>query len=464
MKTHSVIQAIVLCSVNLSVLAAPLVAAAPPRTPGAPTMIKLATFRVDVTPPLKHPLCAGWYGTAAGVSDRIHAQGVVLLGRDRPVVLCAMDWCEISNRSHITLRKKLAAAAGTTGERVAVQSLHAHCTPWPDEVAQQLVSAQAGVPAVMDPVWIAETFDRIAAAVKASVPQAAPVTHLGLGQAKVEKVASSRRILGPNGRIKAIRWTKTADPAVRAEPEGLIDPWLKTISFWNGVRKLAVLHYYAVHDTSYDRDRMVTPDFLGLARNRRMAEDGGVMHAIFNGCAGNITAGKYNDGSKANRPVLTERVYRAMVESEAQIERVPVRGFRWKTELVHLPPREDMKEEALLAELRNPAKSGSDRSRAAIKIAYLRRAKDPIPFTCLEFGQRVCVLHLPGESFIEYQLFAQAQRPKAFVAVASYGDCGPGYICMAKSRAEGGYEPTDSFCASKCEPIMKKAITALLKP
>ena len=444
--------------------AAPLLAATPTATGGATAVTRLATFRVDVTPPVGHPLCAGWYGTAVGVSDRIHAQGVVLLGRDRPVVLCAMDWCEISNRSHIALRKKLAAAAGTTAERVAVQSLHAHCTPWPDEEAQQLVSGLSGVVPVMDPTWIAQTFDRIAAAVKSAAAQATPVTHLGLGQAMVNQVASNRRILGPNGRIKAIRWTKTTDPAVRAEPEGLIDPWLKTISFWNGDRKLAALHYYAVHDTSYDRDRMVTPDFLGLARDRRMAEDGDVPHVFFNGCAGNITAGKYNDGAKANRPMLAERVYRAMIEAERQIQRVPVRGFCWRTQFVHLPPREDMNEAALLAELRNPAKSGSDRTRAAIKIAYLRRANEPIPFTCLEFGDRVCVLHLPGESFIEYQLFAQSQRPKTFVAVASYGDCGPGYICMAKSRAEGGYEPTDSFCSPKCEAIMKEATAALLRP
>ena len=433
-------------------------------TPEVTAMTRLAAFRVDVTPPIGHPLCAGWYGTAIGVSDRLYAQGVVLLGHDGAVVLCAMDFAEISNRSHISLRQKLAAAAGTTADRVAVQSLHAHCTPWPDEEAQQLVSGQSGVVQVMDPAWIAQTFDRMAAAVKAAVPQAEPVTHIGFGQAKVQQVASSRRILGPDGRIKAVRWTKTTDPAVRAEPEGLIDPWLKTISFWNEDRKLAALHYYAVHDTSYDRDRMVTPDFLGLARDQRMAEDGDVPHVFFNGCAGNITAGKYNDGAEANRAVLTERVYRALVESERQIEREEVRGFRWKTRLVHLPPREDMDETALLAELRDPARGSSDRSRAALKIAYLRRAQEPIPFTSLQFGDRVCVLHLPGESFIEYQLFAQAQRPEAFVAVASYGDCGPGYICMERSHVEGGYEPTDSLCSPKCETIMKEAIAALLRP
>jgi hypothetical protein len=424
--------------------------------------IQLATFKVDITPPVGHPLCAGWYGTAAGVSDPIYALGIVLTGREAPVVLCALDWCEVSNLSHVRLREKLAAAAGTAPERVAVQSLHAHCTPWPDEEAERLVAQQPGVPHVMDPAWIEQTFDRIAAAARAAATNRQPVTHVAWGQAKVEQVASSRRILSADGKIKAVRWTKTADPAVRAEPEGLIDPWLKTVSFWNGQRKLAALHYYAVHDTSYDTDAMVTPDFLGLARERRSAEDG-APHIFFQGCAGNVTAGKYNDGARTNRAVLTERVQRALVASEQNVRRAALRDYRWRTEKVHLPPRADMQEEALTAALRDPAKSGVDRIRAALKIAYLRRAQLPIPFTSLEFDGRLCLVHLPGEAFVEYQLFAQEQRPDAFVAVAAYGDCGPGYICLERSHAEGGYEPSDSFCAPQSEARMKAAIAALLQ-
>ena len=30
---------------------------------------KLATFRADVTPPVGHPLCAGWHNLALGVTD-----------------------------------------------------------------------------------------------------------------------------------------------------------------------------------------------------------------------------------------------------------------------------------------------------------------------------------------------------------------------------------------------------------
>ena len=35
--------------------------------------------------------------------------------------------------------------------------------------------------------------------------KAQPVTHLGIGKAKVDKVASNRRILGPDGRVAIAR-------------------------------------------------------------------------------------------------------------------------------------------------------------------------------------------------------------------------------------------------------------------
>lgn len=427
------------------------------------SMLQIARFRADITPPVGHPLCAGWYDVALGVTDPLQAKGVILLGSAKPVVLCALDWAEMSNLTHITWRTRLAEAAGTTPDRVAVQCMHPHCTPWPDEEAQRLVSAQTGVTPVMDPTWIDQTLERLAKAVHESLAEARPFTHIGLGRAKVEKVASNRRIMGPDGKVKAVRWTKTKDPAVRAEPEGLIDPWLKTINFWGGDEKLATLHYYAVHPTSYDTDQMVTPDFTGLARERRASEEPNVLRAYFTECAGNITAGKYNDGARENRPVLTDRIYRALVDSEKEAERVRVGEFEWRVVPVTLPPREDETMETLTARLKDPNQSSKSRCQAALQIAYRRRLDKPIPLSRLSFGDDAHILHLPGESFMEYQKFAQSLRPSTWMAVASYGDCGPGYICMENSFAEGGYEPKDSFVSGKCEAIMKQAIRELLK-
>ena len=99
----------------------------------------------------------------------------------------------------------------------------------------------------------------------------------------------------------------------------------------------------------------------------------------------------------------------------------------------------------------------------ALRLGFIRH-REPIPFTSLHLGDDVCLIHLPGESFVEYQLFAQQQRPGGFVCTASYGDGVPGYIPLEKSFAEGGYETTQAFAAPRSEQQMKDAIAELLKP
>ena len=74
----------------------------------------------------------------------------------------------------------------------------------------------------------------------------------------------------------------------------------------------------------------------------------------------------------------------------------------------------------------------------------------------------MALLHLPGETFIEYQLHAQQHRPDLFVAVAGYGDLGTGYITLAQSFAEGGYEPIDAFVSGKSEELLRAAIEKVL--
>jgi hypothetical protein len=424
--------------------------------------LHLSTFRIDVTPPIGHPLCAGWVQPAVGVSDPLFALGVVLVSEDAPIVLCAIDWCEISNGEHALWREALAEAADTTPDRVAVQSVHQHDAPWPDREAQGLLDPFGNLPPLMDVAWCQSAMERVAAVVRASLGAMQPVTHLTLGEARVEQVASNRRVPRPDGKV-VTRYTKCDDPKLRAEPEGLIDPMLKTVCFWNGETKLAALHYYAVHPCSYYGDGWVNSDFVGHARERCTAEDG-VPHIYFTGGAGNIGAGKYNDGAPENRVILAERIYKAMVEWEQERLASCVSRLEWRTERVALPPDTRYANAELQAVLADSTQRDVSRYKAALRLTYNQRFASgaTIPFTSLFLNDNLCFLHLPGEAFIEYQLFAQGLRPDCFVCVASYGDCGTGYIPLAKSYEEGGYEPTDAFVSPESEPLMWEAIGALL--
>jgi hypothetical protein len=317
---------------------------------------------------------------------------------------------------------------------------------------------------VIDVDWAKRAMAGVAASIAAAVKHAEPLTHIAHGEAKVEQVASNRRIMGAEGKVIGVRTSATKDAKLREQPEGTIDPLLKTVSFWNGGRKLAVLHYYATHPMSYYGDGMVTSDFVGIARERRTRDDG-VPHIYFTGCGGNITAGKYNDGNHENRARLAERVHTAMVESEKQPKRAPLAHVEWRAKPVLLKPHPDFSEARMMNVITNSATAASLRVGAAFRAGFVRHctAGVPIQFTSLHLGDTVRLLHLPGESFIEYQIFAQQQCPGGFVATASYGDCAPGYIPLEKSFAEGGYEPTWAFAAPPSERQMKDAIIELLK-
>jgi hypothetical protein len=428
----------------------------------------LATFSADVTPPTGHPLCGGWIEPVRGVDDPLRALGVVILGGGgAPVVLCAVDWVGIRNDAHRVWRAALADAAHTTPERVAVQSVHPHNAPFADTEAERLVEAVPGAPPGLDLRFFEQAVRRTADAVRASLARTQRFTLVGMGKAKVEQVASNRRIVGADGKVKFTRTSATKDPKVRAEPEGLIDPWLRRLSFWNRDRELAALNYYATHPMSYYGDGRVSADFCGLAR-QKVQDETNVFQVYFTGCAGNVTAGKYNDGSKENRPVLRDRIAAAMRAAAQETTRHVIRTLSWRLEPLRLEPRHEksFSAEASQALLGDAKANKAARGNAAFQLSWLKRIERPIDLTCLELGLDLgtaLVLNLPGEPFVEYQLLAQSLRKDAFVCVAGYGDGGPGYIPTNQGFLEGGYETTVAL-AAPAEAAMTRAITQLLRP
>ncbi len=427
--------------------------------------LRLAVFDVEATPPIGSHLA---YDPVTNSWDLgLRARGVVLLGAGAPIVLCAVDWIGIGNEGYDTFRQTLASAAGTEASRVAVHSLHQHDAPDCDFSAERILK-DAGLEALnYDGTFARQTLQRLDTAIRLAVTRSTPVTHLGLGVAKVERVASNRRIPGPDGKIRAVRYTACTDPALRAEPEGIIDPEISLVSFWSSNRPLAVLSYYATHPQSYYRTGIPNPDFPGVARFQRQLAVPGALHVHFNGAGGNIGAGKYNDGSPENRGILAGRLADGMRRAweATQKEAITAADVSWNFEPVALPPGAHLVEETLLTQLKGRS-AAFFLSGGAAKLAWLRRcqAGRKIDISCLGLG-RARLLHLPGELFVEYQLAAKAERPDRFVAMAAYGDYGPGYIGTAEAYTTGGYEtqPSSSHVAPEVEGVLMGAIKKLLR-
>ena len=426
--------------------------------------LRLATFDVDATPPVGSAMA---YDPCKRLGEMtLRCRGIVLLGAEQPIVLCAVDWIGIANEGQDVFRAALAEAAGTTPDRVAVHTVHQHDAPGCDFTAERLIR-QLGLKDYgrFEGTFHRQVIRRAANALREALPQAQPVTHYGWGVAEVREVASNRRIKGPDGRVRAVRYTTCKDPALRAEPEGVIDPQVSTLSFWNDKTPLAVLSYYACHPQSFYRTGVPSPDFPGIARFIRGQCVPEALHVHFNGAGGNIGAGKYNDGSKENRILLAQRLADGMKRAFESTQKMPVtpQDIGWQCVPVALPLARHLDEAELVNALRTKRDKGYIDE--ADQLAWLKRCQSghKIPITCLRVGD-ARVLHLPGELFVEYQLATKAMRPDLHVMTAAYGEYGPGYIGLASAYAEGGYETSRgaSNVAPEVELVLMGAMRQLL--
>ena len=432
-----------------------------PQTSLRASSFRLATFSANVTPPLGHALMGGGIAPAARVDDPLFAHGVVLLGADKPLVLLSMDWCEIRNDAYERWRSVLAEAAGTEPRRVLLTCVHVHDAPIADLAAQRLLEQRQAAGSICDLDFHERAVQRVARALRASLSSSRRITHFGTGLGKVEQVASNRRFLGEDGQPTFGRTSSTRDPLAHAAPEGTVEPWLRTLSFWENDRPVAALHCYATHPMSYYGKGGVSSDFVGMARRKMQAQDPTVVQIYCSGCSGNVTAGKYNDGASANRPVLAERIYAAMAQAWQDTRRYPLVQAAFRSTSLDLQPRGGPGFTVADLERRlasDPKPFGQ--CLAALGLSWHKRAAAgrPIDLPLIDFGEAKLLL-LPAEAYVEYQLFAQEQCPGSFVMVMGYGECAPGYIPTEKAWQENDTNLHDwCWVAPGSEPRMKEAI------
>lgn len=441
------------------VLAGPLPAADRPE-------FRLAHFSVDVTPSIGHPCMGGGIRPVAKIDDPLFAIGLVLLGPSKPLVVVSVDWCEIRNDAYERWRRVLAETAGTDRERVLLSAIHQHDAPIADLEAQRLLEGAKAKGQICDLDFHERVVQRVAAALRDSLKEPRRITHFGTGQAKVDQVASNRRYLGPDGKPRHNRMSRTTNPAIRAAEEGTIDPWLKTLSFWDGDMPVLALSVYATHPMSYYGGGGASADFVGLARKRRQAEMAQVVQIYASGCSGNVTAGKYNDGAAATRPILAERIHQGMVQAWANTQRHPLGRLHFRNHKLRLEPRDSpgFRLPDLHKRLAEDARPFGQ-CLAALGLSWRKRADAgaTIDVPALDLGQAQLVL-LPAESYVEYQLSAQKLRPDAFVVVLGYGECAPGYIPTEQAVKENDGNLHDwNWVAPGAEPRMLEALRQVLQ-
>lgn len=254
-------------------------------------------------------------------------------------------------------------------------------------------------------------------------------------------------------------------PQASSSP-GTVDPKLRSLSFWSNEDPLCVLSVFSIHPMSFWGTGRVTSDFPGLARERRQGDDADVFQVYASGASGNVTTGKYNDGRREIRDILTDRLYAGMRDAFDTTRRFPLDHVRFSTASVDLAVRDTP---GFTAEDLTQALSDSDpikQGLGAMGLSWLKRVGErrSLEFPMIDFGSAQLLL-LPGETYVEYQLFAQSQRPDSFVVVMGYGDAAAGYIPIERAWAESD-ENLDIWCWIQpgAQPIVEGAIASLLVP
>ena len=426
--------------------------------------LRIATFSADVTVPPGHGMMGGAW-LSKSVADPLEANGFVLLGGEAPVVFVSVDWCEIRNDAYERWQTALAEAAGTRPDHVLVTTVHQHDAPVADLEAERILRARHLAGTVCDPDFHERAVQNVATALRESLKLARPFTHIGTGQARVEKIASNRRYVTPDGALFFDRMSSTRKPSAIAADEGLIDPWLKTLSFWDGDTPLAAVSFYAVHPMSYYGAGEVSADFPGLARRRRQAGTPGVKQIYCSGCSGNLTAGKYNDGSRENRAVLADRLHAAISAAWRDTKRRAIERFDFRVTPLRLEPRDSPGFSVAELETRlTPATKPFQQCLAAMGLSWRKRVDTGhhIQIPLLDFGGAQLLL-LPGECYVEFQLAAQRARPDSFVCVAGYGEAACGYVPTDRHFADDDTNLADwCWVAPGSEARLLAAIRAAL--
>ncbi|MFK5924484.1 MAG: hypothetical protein QM496_20095 [Verrucomicrobiota bacterium] len=432
--------------------------------------LQLATFQVDITPPV---------GEGVGLFDNkttevehpLYARGVVLKDGGGTYVLCSLDLGGLWNETHALFLDKLAKAAQTEAQHVAVHSIHQHTAPFFDATAARMLYQDDLKKQALGLDYTKDATDKIAVAIEKAMQSMQVVSHVGTAKAKAERVASNRRVPGPNGtlltRYSAVREDDNSDKDefLRNAPEGLIDPWVRTVTFYDGDKALVQMHYYAMHPQTV-KGTKITYDVPGLAV-AKLQKETGVPQMYFTGCGGNLAMGKYNRGIVEDRAALAERLYQAMARAaKSREDKEVVSPIIWRSKAIDFPLREEP-EFTLAAQqkiLNGSSAASGARAKAALLVAWIARVKTgkPIKASCLSMG-KLRLLHLPGEPFVQFQLAAQKSGSGNFVATAALGELGPCYIGEDRIYTDvGGYEQSYAF-AGPCEEMVKKVIARLVK-
>ncbi len=424
--------------------------------------MRIATFSLDVTPPVGAQMA---YEVNTKVDTPIFIRGLLVEDGTSRAVIVSCDYIGIYGRAWHEWREAVAQACETPADLVFLHSIHQHdsmrIAPWMNEFMRA-----SGTVAV-DDAYCETTLRNLQEAASDAVRgRWQTVDTLMTAEARMSGLASSRRMIGEDGKSFAGRFSMCDDRDLQAFPVGTIDPFLRTIAFARSDGHiLAAVHTYACHPMAAYMRQMVSQDVPGVALAHARASAGeDVFQMYLTGCAGDVSFGKYHLGDKEKTlAMLGRRLGDGMIRNLARLDEKPIGPVGSWTADFEFPL-----DPAIAREASSSAVEEADDERQLMRAAFRHGiAQDwdllsKCPVSLLSLGDHVHLLSMPGEACVEYQLYAQSLVPERFLACAAYSDVGYAYIPTASMYEEGGYEPRASIATPEVEARLKSAVRELV--
>ena len=424
------------------------------------SLLKLGTFTVDCTPPIGCPVSFGDIGATVAVRDPLYLRGFVLDDGQVRCLIAALDYCGLMNSAYDELAGALAEATDISPKRVIIHCVHQHDTPLLNFEIEAYLHCKT-----YPRQWWAGLVQSCARAAAESLDGMATISSLGYNETRVHGFASNRRVLRRDGTVGEMRSSRCEDAALRDEPAGVIDPMLRTVAFKDSEEKIAgSMSFYATHPQVSNGRDMYSADAPGEALRIAAGRCRDGLHAFFTGAGGNVAAGKYSSTTDLEGnllkfgQILADGIslnLDAMRWEEAQSLHWHVSDFPF--------PRQQVGREELLRLIDDEGLGRFQRLQKAVLLTCFENVENSSYHLSLLRTGPIRILFLPGEPFVEYQLFAQSLIPDEFLALA--GNCGDNflYLPLARSFAEGGYEvSTFCWCTEAFESRIKAVLAELL--
>ena len=386
------------------------------------------------------------------VHQDMYARSLVLSDGSTRVAILTLDWGALGLGQTTQVRQGIEAATGIPADHVTINSSHSHNVggaegEWEDGLSYG--------------DWLVKTCVDLTVEANQAVEPAA----IGYDRVPIQ-IGFNRRLIQDDGQV-----------TMAINPDGPVAPWTDVVAVNTTERagRVALLFTYAAHPVITQFADVISSDYPGsaIARLKGFLGDGGLPESggVFmfaQGCGANINAFPLRGGPEACDAAASKLANAVL---RCNLEGVRPGAIRAESLTVSLP----YQPMPAVAEIEQALEADPENERLPKRLALAQAGTHPqtldYPLTAMAIGPDLCILSLPYETFVDYQLFADQVSPFAHTITLGYCLAGP-YVATAADYEmgdQGGYEaygnPTSGGgmpLDASAEAIVQNGIVELL--